>query len=145
MKNFLLYLLLLFSFPLCYSQSVSLSSPIYLGPMLIDEPDTAHMATICRNYKLKEIVPKENYKAFVHPDGTTIQFKVEESSNGRIPIVEVITSEKEYIIKQIITNCGFIKTKNSYYRGNRYSGRITTCDITKKSPKTVIFKKVSTK
>lgn len=51
---YLSILCLCISFLSCFAQQ-SLSSPLYLGPILLDKPSVEAMAKVCEQYKLTEI------------------------------------------------------------------------------------------
>ncbi len=136
-----LFLLLFTLIPLS-AQTVYISSPIYLGSILIDEPDTAIMARTCRQYNLTEQPAEGDYKVFTYNDGTKFRFKVEKTDKGNLPTVEVETTETPSVIKQMLSTTGFTKTSGGYEKGSPFTHRMTKCHLSISSPRIIHYHKI---
>ncbi len=132
-----LFLLLFTLIPLS-AQTVYISSPIYLGSILIDEPDTAIMARTCRQYNLTEQPSEGDYKVFTYNDGTKFRFKVENTDKGNLPTVEVETAETPSAIKKMLSTTGFTKTTGGYEKGSPFTHRMTKCRLSTHSTPHII-------
>ena len=141
MNKILSLIFLLLTFLPFKAQTISLASPIYLGSLLIDEPDTALMARTCRQYNLSEQPAEGDYKVFTYADGTKFRFKVEKTDQGNLPTVEIKTTESAKTIKKALSDTGFRKTPDGYEKGSSYTPRITKCQVSTGTPKVITLTK----
>ena len=118
--------------------AIELDSPVYLGAMLIDQPDTKSMANICRSYKYTEQPEEEGFTVYMSSEGEKIRFKKDETST----FVEVTTKDKPSSVKKKLVNIGFQKSSKGYERGSTILKNKTFCIISS-SPTTVYFSKTS--
>ncbi len=76
-----------------------LSSPLYLGFILVDEPTVETMAEVCDYYGLQAIPTTDGYTTYRHPDGTIFRFKQSdnrsEGMDGRLLEIQTPLSQKE--------------------------------------------------
>lgn len=111
------------------AQSIKLESPAYLGMVLIDEPTVENMVKTCRYYNLSDVGMEDSFYVFSHGDGTKIRFKVDKSEKGNIPVVQVTSSDKAGTIKRILSDTGFVKQGDCYYKGSELAHRRTKCEL----------------
>lgn len=142
MNYFLLILVLPIMFTLSSVAQVKVSNPTYIGVILVDEHDCDKMAATCRLYNLIEEAPEEDFQVFTYTDGTKIRFKMDESEEGLVPVVQVITHKKPADAKKILSDTGFVKEADGYYKGSKFTHRRTRCQLSSGSPSVLTFTKV---
>ncbi len=121
---------------------VKISNPTYIGLILVDERDCNKMVQTCQHYNLVEGAPEENFQVFSYSDGTKIRFKMDESEEGNVPVVQVITKKKPADAKKILSDTGFVKEADGYYQGSKHTHRRTRCQVSSGSPSVLTFTKV---
>lgn len=95
MKRFLFILLsFLLSFTVAFAQTVVKVNPVNLGLLLMEQPSVAKMKSTCEYYNLLEGSEEDGFLVYSFPDGSRVEFKVEETEGRRYPTVKVITKEK---------------------------------------------------
>ncbi len=135
-------LILAIAFNISFFAQLKVSNPTYLGLILVDEHDCNKMAKTCQHYNLKEVSPEEGYQVFTYSDGTKIRFKMDESEEGNVPVVQVITHKKPADAKKILSDTGFVKEADGYYQGSKFTHRSTRCQVSSGSPSVLTFTKV---
>ncbi len=124
----------------CFSQ-VKVSNPTYIGLILVDEHDCNKMAQTCQHYNLTEVSAEEDFQVFTYTDGTKIRFKMDESAEGNVPVVQVITKKKPADAKKILSDTGFVKEADGYYKGSKFTHRRTRCQLSSGIPSVLTFTK----
>ncbi|MDE6768764.1 MAG: hypothetical protein K2J78_03445, partial [Muribaculaceae bacterium] len=81
------------------------------------------------------------FQVYSFPDGSKIEFKVEETEGRRYPTVKVITKEKQSSISKNLSDCGYKKTSDGYVKGSKFEHRRTRCRISTGSKSTLTFTK----
>lgn len=129
------------NFITCFGQQ-SLSSPLYLGPILLDKPSVEAMAKVCEQYKLTEIPSDDDSRVYKHTDGTLIKFNIISDTKGnKQPYVEIHTTESNKNIEKILESTGFHKESGRYTKGYHGARRFSTCKIIGSNNKRLIFTK----
>lgn len=142
MKHFVLFLIsFLFTNVVSSAQTIADVSPINIGIMLVDEPAEAYMRDICEYYNLYEENNDEGFNVYSFPDGSKIEFKIEEDGEKKNPTVKVFTKEKSSVITKKLSECGYNKTADGYVKGSKFELRQSKCKISKGSFSTLIFTK----
>ncbi len=108
----------------------------------MDEHDCGKMAGTCQHYNLTEVSPEEGYQVFTYADGTKIRFKMDESEEGNVPVVQVITHNTPADAMKILSDTGFVKEADGYYQGSKFTHRRTRCQVSSGSPSILTFTKV---
>lgn len=89
-----------------------LSSPLYLGFILVDEPTIESMSKVCDYYGLQAIPTTDGYTTYKHEDGTIFRFKQSddrtEGMDGRLLEIQTLASQKE--IDKALKNLAYKKT-----------------------------------
>lgn len=142
MKRFIFFLILILVSSLSSLAQVKISNPTYIGLILIDGHDCGKMAATCQHYNLTEGIPEEGYRVFTYTDGTKIRFKMDESAEGNVPVVQVITNKTPADAKKILSDTGFVKETDGYYQGSKFTHRRTRCQVSSGSPSILTFTKV---
>lgn len=137
------YILIILSFLPLRAQS-TLDSPLYLGTILIEEPNVEAMSQTCERYGLTSSADTiGGYNAYTHPDGTLIRFKMNQASNGRaVPLIEITTKLSAKQVGKILERTGYEKTKDGYAKGSAFANRRTSAKIShdKNKPRLLITK-----
>ena len=60
-----------------FAQTKSISDPVHLGMMLIDQPSAKQIEKICDYYDLREQPEIDGYRVFQHSDGTELRFRTD--------------------------------------------------------------------
>ncbi len=108
----------------------------------MDEHDCNKVATTCKLYNLTEACPEEDYQVFTYSHGTKIRFKMDESEEGLVPVVQVITHKKPADAMKILSDTGFVKVADGYYKGSKFTHRRTRCQLSSGTPSVLTFTKV---
>lgn len=105
------------------------ANPINIAVMLIQEPDSAKMASTLDYYGYqyqRSLTPDtstlETYRVFTHPNGSIIRYKL---SAEKLPTVEVTSKASGKEKDQILKNLNFQKKDKGYER--RSVGNLTRC------------------
>lgn len=141
MKRYIL--LLLFSVFLCaesFAQINKITNPVYLGMMLVDQPNVEKMVDICEYYGLTEEPAKDGFSVYRYSDGTVFQFKVEDGEYYS-PVVKVSSKESAKTIDKVMTETGFMKEGQGYVKGSKFEHRRTKCKVSGGSRKVLVFSK----
>ncbi len=118
------------------------ANPINVAVMLMQEKDTASMASTCEYYGYIRQPENNGFTVFKHLNGSSIRYKYSDS-NQQFPTVEVTSKASAKEKAQILQNLNFNKEGNSYeqkYVGGRIKctfgphGTILLQRIPKKNP-----------
>lgn len=89
-----------------------LSSPLYLGFILVEEPTIETMSEVCDYYGLQAIPTTDGYTTYKHEDGTIFRFKQSEDRtegmDGRLLEIQTPISQKE--IKETLKSLAYKKS-----------------------------------
>ncbi len=144
-----------------------LSSPLYLGFILVDEPTVETMAEVCDYYGLQAIPTTDGYTTYKHPDGTIFRFKQSsdrtEGMDGRLLEIQTPASSKEInktlqalaykksgtakvTINTDATDGSPIKTvsANTYDHGSQLARTFLRTYVTSANPHTITFRYIDT-
>lgn len=124
------------------SKDIIIGAPINVAVVIMNDSTVEEMAETCRYYNLTEVEPENDFRVFVHPDGSKLRFKTQDSENGSLQLVEVYTNYKDQQIEKILESIGFEKTSNGFVRGNRYESYICYCELTSKRPRIITISKI---
>ncbi len=142
MKRYIIiFCLVLVAIFLSCSQ-IMVFSPTYIVLILVIDNDCDKMAATCQHYNLTESTPEECYRVYTYSDGTKIRFKMDETEEGNVPVVQVITKKKPADAKKILSDTGFVKETDGYYQGSKFTHRRTRCQVSSGSPSVLTFTKV---
>ena len=142
MKQFLIVLVaFLFSYTAGFAQTVAKVSPVNIGLLLMEQPSVAKMKSTCEYYNLSEEMEEGGFQVYSFPDGSKIEFKVEEREDRRYPTVKVITKEKPSSISKNLSDCGYRKTSDGYVKGSKFEHRRTRCRVSGSSTSVLTFTK----
>lgn len=87
------------------------ANPINVAVMLMQENDTAKMASTLHYYGYQESQTPDSSKKFTHPNGSTIRYNL---SDQKSPTVEVTSKGTNKEKDQILQNLNFHKNGNAY-------------------------------
>ena len=141
MKHLLIVVVCLFVQLGLYAQSRSISDPVYLGMMLIDQPSAKQIEKICDYYELREQPEIDGYRVFQHSDGTELRFRTDMIGSKYQPVVKVYTNKSSKEIDQILNDASYHKDKGGYFKGTKFETRRTKCTVTGTGRKTLTFEK----
>ncbi len=142
MKRFLIVLVsFLFLYTVGFAQTVAKVNPVNIGILLMEQPSVAKMKSTCEYYNLSEEMEEEGFEVYSFPDGSKIEFKVEEKEDRRYPTVKVITKEKTSSISKNLSDCGYRKTSDGYVKGSKFEHRRTRCRVSGSSKSVLTFTK----
>ncbi len=144
-----------------------ISSSLYLGFILVDEPTVDGMSEICDYYGLQAIPTTDGYTTYQHADGTIFRFKQSddhsEGMDGRLLEIQTSTPNKE--INQALKNLMFKKsgsakvtintdstdrstvktvTATTYDQGSQYARTFLRAYVTSSDPHTITFRYIDT-
>lgn len=125
-------------------QKSRMASPVYLGSVLLEQPDSSSMANICVQYHMNAAEPEEDYAVFEAQDGTKIRFMFVKQGGRNLPVVEIVTKEKADAIKQMLAQSGFTKTTEGYIKGSKYANKYSLCTYKPGKVSRLTFTKVVT-
>ena len=142
MKQFLIvvFISLFVQFGL-FAQSKTISDPIYLGMMLIDQPSAKQIEKICDYYDLREQPEIDGYRIFQHADGTELRFRTDIIDSKYQPIVKVYTNKSGKEIDLILNDASYHKERGGYFKGTKFEMRRTKCTVNGTGRKTLTFEK----
>lgn len=123
------------------AKSNYIEDPIYLGVILIDQPNIEKMERICEEYGLQESPSIDGYKEFKHSDGTEFRIGSRKENSKYYPTVKVSTKKNIKQIDSILLDAGFIKDNTYYYKGSKFTQRRTKCTVKGGSRKIILFEK----
>ena len=142
MERLLITLLyFLFSYIVGLAQTVAKVDPVNMGILLMEQPSSAKMRSTCEYYNLSEEMERDGFQVYSFPDGSKIEFKVEEQEDRRYPTVKVITKEKPSSISKNLSDCGYKKTSDGYVKGSKFEHRRTRCRVSNGSKSVLTFTK----
>lgn len=104
-----------------------LSSPVYLGAVLLEQPDSAYMAQLCRNYHFTQLESEDGFEVYTDGDNTKIRFKMVKQKGHNIPFIEMSVREKGSVIKQALVQQGFVRSGDEYIKGSTHSNTYSVC------------------
>lgn len=140
-RNILSLIIALISFIVGFASSHGIDNPLYLGIILIDQPDLWKMEEICECYNLKEVPMEDGYRIFHHSDGTELRCGIYNVGDKYYPIVKVSTNKSSKEIDQLLNGTGYVKESGAYYKGTKFARRRTKCSVSGHSRKTLTFEK----
>ena len=166
MKHLLSLLLLLISVIPMTAQE-ELSSPLYLGFILVEEPTIETMSDVCDYYGLQALPTTDGYTTYRHEDGTIFRFKQsdnrDEGMDGRLLEIQTPISEKELhkALKSLLykksgsakvtinteaTDGSPIKTvqATTYDHGSQMARTFLRAYVTSSKPHTITFRYIDT-
>lgn len=142
MKRFLFVLVsILLSYTVGFAQGVAKVNPVNMGLLLMEQPSVEKMKSICEYYDLSEESEKDGFEVYSFPDGSRVEFKVEEMEERRYPTVKVITSEKQAVISKNLSDCGYRKVSDGYVKGSKFEHRRTRCRVSGGAKSVLTFTK----
>ncbi len=142
MRRFLFILVsLLFLSAGAFAQTVAKVNPVNIGLLLMEQPRGEKMKGICEYYNLSEGPEEDGFQVFSFPDGSKVEFKVEETEGRRYPMVKVITKEKQTSISKNLSDCGYRRVSDGYVKGSKFEHRRTRCRVSGGSKSTLTFTK----
>lgn len=150
-----------------YFQHHDLSSPLYLGFILVDEPTVQTMSEVCDYYGLQAIPTTDGYTTYRHEDGTIFRFKQSDNKseglNGRLLEIQTPLSQKEInkalktltykkagtakvIVNTDATDGSPIKTVSAttYDHGSPLARTFLRAYVTSSNPHTITFRYIDT-
>ena len=132
-------IILLFLLPLAaHSERPADVNPVYVGALLIDEPDLAEMEQLCAYYGFTPQPDDSSDSAlFTRSDGTRIRIRIDGDRRNPRPTVEVTTTLPLKTLQKEIKKINYIpssQTPHQYYKGttlaNRHSVATLSADKT---------------
>lgn len=116
MKKHLIFYLLsfifLFSLPVMAVKKIE-ANPINVAVMLMQEGDTAKMASTCEYYGYIRQPQNNGYTVFTHVNGSSIRYKYSDSHQN-FPTVEVTSKGTTKEKDKTLQNLNFTKNGNAY-------------------------------
>ncbi len=116
MKKYLIFsilsLIFLYSFPMMAVKKIE-ANPINVAIMLVQEKDSASMASTCEYYGYERQPQSNGYTIFKHFNRSQICYKYSDS-NQAFPTVEVTSKASAKEKDQILQKLNFRKVDNSY-------------------------------
>lgn len=96
---FILFILSFLILPTQVKAQQEISSPLYLGFILVDEPTIETMSEVCDYYGLQAIPTTDGYTTYKHEDGTIFRFKQSDDNSqgldGRLLEIQTPASQKD--------------------------------------------------
>ncbi len=144
-----------------------ISSSLYLGFILVDEPTIDGMSEICDYYGLQALPTTDGYTTYRHTDGTIFRYKQSddrhEGMEGRLLEIQTSTSKKEInsALKNLMykksgsakvtintdaTDGSQVKTvpATTYDQGSQLARTFLRAYVTSSSPRTITFRYIDT-
>ena len=142
MKHFLFIIVsFLFFSATVFSQIVTKVNPVNLSILLMEQPSMEKMKSTCEYYNLSKEPEEGGFEVYSFPDGSRVEFKVEETEGRRYPTVKVITKEKQTSISKNLSDCGYRKTSDGYVKGSKFEHRRTRCRVSGSTKSVLTFTK----
>ena len=107
----------------------------------MEQPNVEMMKSICEYYDLSEELEEDGCQVYSFPDGSRVEFKVEETGEKRYPTVKVITGEGHSVISKNLSDCGYRKVSDGYVKGSKFEHRRTRCRVSGGAKSTLTFTK----
>ncbi len=104
------------------------ANPINVAIMLVQEKDSASMASTLQYYGYERQIPPSGGQGayFTHPNGSTIRYKYSDS-NETFPTVEVTSKASAKEKDKILQNLNFHKNGNTYEQ--KTVGSLISCSF----------------
>lgn len=128
-KHILFVILILLSIShYCIGQNkIKVSSPVYLGAVLLEQPDSTNMGQLCRNYNFTQLESVDGFAVYTDGKNTKIRFKIINQNGYNIPLIEMSAREKRSVIKQALAHQGFVQSGDEYIKGSTHSSVFSVC------------------
>ncbi|MDE6006914.1 MAG: hypothetical protein K2G67_05120, partial [Muribaculaceae bacterium] len=131
--------------PLCLqAQEESLSDPIYIAAIIVDEPSADDMTKTLEYYGFHQegtSTDADGYTLVSRPDGARLRYRIDPSGELTLPTVEVLTIEDPRKIQEVLFQAGFRprdKKRTTYLRGEPLSHRYTIATLSKSKNRSVL-------